>query len=199
MSVQWARLQSVSRLGDTRAGMNDALNRPLVPDDIISISDSPAGALRRRGWTCATAESCTGGGIALGITSIAGSSDYMLGGIVAYSNEVKRSLLRVRQTTLDSVGAVSEECAREMAGGVRQALGSDIGISSTGIAGPRGATARKPVGLVYIAVATPEMNEVRELRLSGDRRHIMRESARLALELAYSVIGDGAHAPETEI
>ena len=178
--------------------MSDAVNRPLVPDDIIGISDSLASALRERGWTCATAESCTGGGIALGITSIAGSSDYMLGGIVAYSNEVKRSLLRVRQTTLDSVGAVSEECAREMARGVRQALGTDVGISSTGIAGPGGATARKPVGLVYIAVATPEADEVRELRLSGDRRHIMRESALLALRLAHTVINDGAQAPETE-
>ena len=178
--------------------MSDTGSRPLVPDDIVSISDSLASALRGRGWSCATAESCTGGGIALGITSIAGSSDYMQGGIVAYSNEIKRKLLQVSQATLDNVGAVSEACAREMARGVRQTIGTDVGISSTGIAGPGGATARKPVGLVYIAVSTPEVDVVRELRLSGDRQHVMRESARLALELAHSVIIDGAQAPETE-
>lgn len=178
--------------------MDDRLSRQLAPDDIIAISDSLASALRGRGWSCATAESCTGGGIALGITSIAGSSDYMQGGIVAYSNEIKRRLLSVSQKTLDSVGAVSDACAREMARGVRIALATDVGISSTGIAGPGGATARKPVGLVYIAVSTPEAETVRELRLSGDRQQIMRESARLALALAHSVINDGAQAPETE-
>lgn len=178
--------------------MSDSRSRPLVPDAILNISDTLGSALRGRGWSCATAESCTGGGIALGITSIAGSSDYMHGAIVAYSNAIKRNLLNVSQTTLDSVGAVSDACAREMARGVREALATDVGISSTGIAGPGGATARKPVGLVYIAVSTPEAEAVRELRLSGERRHIMRESARLALELAISVIGDGATAPETE-
>ena len=178
--------------------MSDTVSRPLVPDDIIGIADTLASALRQRGWSCATAESCTGGGIALGITSIAGSSDYMQGGIVAYSNEIKRALLQVSQATLDSVGAVSEACAREMARGVRETIGTNVGISSTGIAGPGGATDRKPVGLVYIAVSTPEAEEVRELRLNGDRQHVMRESARLALELAQSVINDGAQAPETE-
>jgi PncC family amidohydrolase len=198
VSVHRACLQSVSRLGDTRTDMSETVSRPLVPDDIISISSSLASALRERGWSCATAESCTGGGIALGITSIAGSSDYMQGGIVAYSNEVKRTLLHVNQETLDSIGAVSESCAREMARGVRQTIGTEVGISSTGIAGPGGATARKPVGLVYIAVSTPEAEVARELRLNGDRQHVMRESARLALELALSVINDGAQAPETE-
>ncbi len=172
--------------------MSDTVNRPLVPDDIINLADHLANALRGRGWNCATAESCTGGGIALGITSIAGSSDYMHGGIVAYSNTVKHQLLSVCQDTLDNVGAVSEACAREMARGVRSILNTDVGISSTGIAGPGGATTRKPVGLVYIAVSTPETERVRELRLSGNRQQVMQESARLALELAISAIGDGA-------
>jgi PncC family amidohydrolase len=185
-------------MGDTRNGMSDSRSRPRVPDEILSISEALGSALRARGWICATAESCTGGGISLGITSIAGSSDYTQGAIVAYSNEIKRRMLNVSQQTLDSVGAVSEACAQEMARGVREALATDVGISSTGIAGPGGATARKPVGLVYIAVSTPEAEEVRELRLSGDRQHIMRESARLALELAHSTIGGGASAPETE-
>jgi PncC family amidohydrolase len=178
--------------------MSDAAGRTLIPDDILTTASRLGDALRKHGWSCATAESCTGGGIALGITSIAGSSDYMQGGIVAYSNEVKQATLGVSAETLSSVGAVSEACAREMARGVRGTIGVDVGIASTGIAGPGGATARKPVGLVYIAVSTPNVDEVRELRLSGDRHDIMRESARLALELANSAIGDGADAPETE-
>ena len=178
--------------------MSKSDERPLIPDEIHTLAERLGRQLGDRGWTCATAESCTGGGIALGITSIAGSSDYMQGGIVAYSNDIKRSMLDVSQATLDSVGAVSEQCAREMASGVRHALGTDVGISSTGIAGPGGATARKPVGLVYIAVSTPYADDVRELRLSGDRQHVMRESARMALELALSVIEIGAEAPETE-
>jgi PncC family amidohydrolase len=176
--------------------MNDAVDQPLVPHDIIAISAGLAAALRARGWSCATAESCTGGGIALAITSVAGSSDYMRGGIVAYSNDAKRTLLGVAPETLERVGAVSEACAREMARGVRQTIGADVGVSSTGIAGPGGATARKPVGLVYIAVSTPDSDDVRELHLDGDRQHVMRESARLALDLALSTIG--AQAPETE-
>lgn len=152
--------------------------------------------LRERGWSCGTAESCTGGGIALAMTSTSGSSEYMLGGIVAYSNEAKMSLLRVRRETLDSVGAVSSECGVEMARGVRGAVGVDVGISSTGIAGPGGATARKPVGLVYIGVVTPEDERVLELHLSGDRLTIMREATEQVLALALQMLG--ADAPDME-
>ena len=152
--------------------------------------------LRRRGWSCGTAESCTGGGIALAITSTAGSSEYMLGGIVAYSNDAKMSQLHVRQETLDSVGAVSAECAGEMARGVREAIGVEVGISSTGIAGPGGATARKPVGLVYIGVVTPEDEQILELHLDGDRLTIMREATEQALALARRILG--ADAPDME-
>lgn len=178
--------------------MSDSAGRTLVSDDTSNTSGRLGDALRRRGWSCATAESCTGGGIAFAITSIAGSSDYMQGGIIAYSNAVKHALLGVQQTTLDQRGAVSDRCALEMARGVRSALQTDVGISSTGIAGPGGATARKPVGLVYIAVSTPGGEAVRELRLNGDRQQIMRESAQLALSLANSMFDDGADAPETE-
>jgi PncC family amidohydrolase len=155
-------------------------------------------ALRARGWSCATAESCTGGGIAHAITAIAGSSDYFLGGIVAYSNPAKVQLLGVRQRTLDSVGAVSAECAAEMARGARHALGTDVGVSSTGIAGPGGATARKPVGLVYIAVSTPESNDVRELRLAGDRLAVIEQAIASAFDLALEHLQRGAGTPETE-
>lgn len=145
-------------------------------------------ALRERGLTCAVAESCTGGLIGHLITSIAGSSDYFQGGIIAYSNDAKVRLLNVEQEILASVGAVSSETAAAMARGVRPALAADVGISSTGIAGPGGATARKPVGLVYIGVATPQGVVIRELRLDGDRAENIERSAIMALQLALESI-----------
>lgn len=176
--------------------MADTQSQSTLPEAILGVAAKMGERLRVRGWSCGTAESCTGGGIALAITSIAGSSEYMLGGIVAYSNEAKSSQLGVRQETLDSVGAVSAECGIEMARGIREAFGVDVGISSTGIAGPGGATARKPVGLVYICVATSDAEQVRELRLSGDRRTIMREATDQALTLALELLG--ANAPDME-
>ncbi len=124
---------------------------------------------------------------------IAGSSDYYQGGVIAYSNEAKRNLLGVQEKTLASVGAVSRETAAEMAGGARRALNADLGIATTGIAGPGGATRRKPVGLIYIAVATPGETDVRELRLAGDRLENIEQTAYAALRLAIgaSVAGDG--------
>lgn len=119
---------------------------------------------------------------------IAGSSDYYRGGVIAYSNEAKRNLLNVQAATLESVGAVSEETAAEMAAGAQAALNADVGISTTGIAGPGGATRRKPVGLIYVAVATPEGSEVRELRLQGDRLVNIERTATEALQLAIAVI-----------
>jgi PncC family amidohydrolase len=116
-----------------------------APDDMVDLSAALGHRLRAQGWSVSSAESCTGGGIALAITSIAGSSDYFDGAIVAYSNEIKQRLLNVSPETLETVGAVSPECAREMAHGIRAALDTDVGISSTGIAGPGGATARKPL------------------------------------------------------
>jgi PncC family amidohydrolase len=119
--------------------------------------------------TVATAESCTGGGVAARLTSMSGSSDYVLGGIVAYSNEAKQKLLTVSAETLASRGAVSAECAREMAEGARRAFGSDLAVSTTGIAGPGGATERKPVGLVYIALAGPDGVQCDEFHFPGGR------------------------------
>ena len=119
---------------------------------------------------------------------IAGSSEYYQGGVIAYSDRAKQELLDVRPDTLDSVGAVSAETAGEMASGARQALHADIGIATTGIAGPGGATARKPVGLIYVAVATPEREAVWELRLDGERLANIEQTARQALHLAIEQI-----------
>jgi PncC family amidohydrolase len=172
---------------------------PAIDQELLGLSERIGTLLRERGWTCGTAESCTGGGIAHALTSIPGSSDYVQGGIVAYSNEIKQKLLDVSPDTLRNVGAVSAECGREMVLGVRRALDVDLGLSSTGIAGPGGATTRKPVGLVYIGVATSEQIEVRELHLTGDRQSIMRAAVIAALELSLAVLLNGADAgaPET--
>lgn len=133
--------------------------------------------------TIATAESCSGGEVAHRITSVAGSSAYFLGGIVAYANEAKRSLLGVPQDMLDTVGAVSDACARAMAEGARTAFGADYAVSTTGIAGPGGATGRKPVGLVYVALAGLDGTECQEHRFPGERRAVIDAAAEAALRL----------------
>ena len=113
-------------------------------------------ALRAKGLTVGTAESCTAGMISARIADIPGSSDVLLGGIVSYSNDVKRKLLGVREETLRLHGAVSEECASEMASGARRALGCDIAVSVTGVAGPGGGTPEKPVGTVCFGISTAD-------------------------------------------
>lgn len=136
-----------------------------------------------RKLTIATAESCTGGLIAHRITTISGSSAYFLGGVVSYSNELKQKLLGVTQETLRTAGAVSAECAIQMASGVRGLTGALVGISSTGIAGPGGATPTKPVGLVYIACSAEWGDVVREFCWTGDRLANIQDSAEAALQL----------------
>lgn len=133
--------------------------------------------------TIATAESCTGGLIAHRITRISGSSAYFLGGVVSYSNALKHNLLGVSEETLRTAGAVSQECALQMASGVRRLTGASVGISSTGIAGPGGATPTKPVGLVYIACSAGWGDVVQEFHWSGDRLANIEDSAQAALEL----------------
>jgi PncC family amidohydrolase len=131
--------------------------------------------------TVATAESLTGGNVSARITAISGSSSYFLGGIVAYSNAAKASLLGVAEETLATRGAVSAECAREMAEGARRAFGADLAVATTGIAGPSGATERKPVGLVYIALAGPDGVTTEEFRFPGGRAVVTDASTEAAL------------------
>jgi nicotinamide-nucleotide amidase len=125
--------------------------------------------LLEKGLSLATAESCTGGFVAYTITSAPGSSAYYQGSIVAYHNSVKKEELLVREETLQQHGAVSEEAVSEMARGVRQKLGADIGLASSGVAGPGGGSPEKPVGLVWIAVAGPWGTKTRKLQLGQDR------------------------------
>jgi PncC family amidohydrolase len=131
--------------------------------------------------TLATAESCTGGSVAARIASISGSSAYYLGSVVSYSNEVKHNVLGVSWPVLEERGAVSAECARAMAIGARRVIGSDIAVSTTGIAGPMGGTPRKPVGLVYIGIATLNWLEAFEFLFEGDRARVIEQSVQQAL------------------
>lgn len=150
---------------------------------ILTRAEELGERLRSLGLTLATAESCTGGGLANAITDVAGSSDYFLGGVVSYANRVKEQLLGVDPRVLATQGAVSEPVALQMAEGVRRALGTDLGVGITGVAGPSGGSAEKPVGLVYVAVALPEGSEARRYLWSGDRVGNKRRSVLAALEL----------------
>ena len=141
--------------------------------------------MRERGLTLATAESCTGGTIASLFTAMAGASAYFLGGVVAYANEVKRDVLGVNYDDIMTHGAVSETVARQMAEGVRRTTGADYAIATTGIAGPTGGSEAKPVGTVWMAVATPT-HTVAVMRNSGlDRGQIISRASAYAIELLY--------------
>ena len=139
--------------------------------------------LRQTGMTLALAESCTGGLIAHRITNVPGSSDYFAGGIVSYSNDIKERVLGVRQTTLHRYGAVSEQTALEMARGGRRVCRADVALAVTGVAGPGGGTPDKPVGLVYVALATPDDEWVERHVWDGDRQENKERSAEAALDL----------------
>jgi len=147
------------------------------------LNDQIAQLLTQRGWTLGTAESCTGGLIGDELTNRPGSSDYFMGGVISYDNRIKQALLGVRAETLATAGAVSEQCALEMACGVRRALGIDVGVSATGIAGPGGEMPGKPVGLVYIGFSSPEGDTVRRYVWSDDRVGNKRATADAALKL----------------
>lgn len=144
--------------------------------------------LAARGLTIACAESCTGGLVTSRLTDVAGSSAYVMGSIVSYSNEVKEKLVGVQHATLAAHGAVSEETAREMAEGVRRAVGTDVGLATTGIAGPGGGTAEKPVGLVYTAASGPWGTVVRENHFRGTRMEVKQQASETVLAMALDAL-----------
>jgi PncC family amidohydrolase len=148
------------------------------------------GSSDRQPISLAAAESCTGGNVAARITTVAGSSDYFLGSIVAYANSAKMALLDVAEETLETRGAVSAECAHEMAQGARRAFGADFAVATTGIAGPSGATSRKPVGLVYIALAGPDGVAVEEFHFPGGRASVTDAATEAALLMLLHAVED---------
>ncbi len=139
--------------------------------------------LAQRGLTLAIAESCTGGLISHRITNVPGSSRFYLGGVTAYANQAKMHLLGVSEETLEKMGAVSGETVLQMARGVRQAFGADIGLSTSGIAGPDGGTPEKPVGTTWIGFSSEQGEEARHFVFQGQRLSIKEQGAEAALQL----------------
>ncbi|KAA3439470.1 competence/damage-inducible protein A [Rufibacter hautae] len=172
------RLTGFSKDGqDLEAQLQEQVDKltALIPDHIFAYGEVPleeaiGHLLKERNLTISTAESCTGGLVAHKLTSVPGSSSYFLGSVVAYSNEVKKAQLGVSAETLEQHGAVSEETVCAMAQGVRQLLKTDIGISTSGIAGPDGGTPDKPVGTIWIAYADAHQTVARKINYNKTRQ-----------------------------
>lgn len=165
------------------AGLREPLQRYLFAEDERTVQEIVLELCTVRGLTMATAESCTGGLVAARLTSVPGASDVFVGGIVAYSDDVKRAELGVSEDMLAEHGAVSAEVAAAMADGVRERLGADVGVAVTGVAGPGGGTPEKPVGLVHFHAAGPDGEESLRFDLPGEREWIRSRSAVVALHL----------------
>ena len=155
------------------AGLYQIAGQYIVGEDFETLPELVAHIMRNAGKTLASAESCTGGAIASKLTALAGVSDYFLGGVVSYSNEVKEKALGVQHSILLAHGAVSEETVREMVTGVRNRLGSDYAVATTGIAGPGGGTPDKPVGTVWIGIATPKQVIAKKMHFTGRREQVI--------------------------
>ncbi|RLD75053.1 MAG: damage-inducible protein CinA, partial [Bacteroidetes bacterium] len=160
----------------------------IIPELIYGYDDEPLEAvigklLKEKGKTIATAESCTGGMIAEKITSIAGSSNYFKGSIVAYANEIKSNLLNIDMAIIDEHGAVSEEVACLMAKSIREIMQTDIAVSTTGIAGPDGGTDEKPVGTVWIGIATKERVFAKKYQFGNQRERNTNWTLQTALNM----------------
>lgn len=160
--------------------------------DLLALAVALQGTALVSGITVSTAESCTGGLVGHVITQVDGSSGYYVGGVVSYSDALKRSVLAVPAETLSRHGAVSAQTAVAMADGARRAFGSDLAVSVTGIAGPGGGTDAKPVGLVYVSVASARGNQVRRFHWNADRDGNKRHSAAAALELLVEMATEAA-------
>jgi nicotinamide-nucleotide amidase len=178
---------------EARADALEAAFLPSIEQWLYSRDEEPIEShvlelCRERGWTLGTAESCTGGLVAVKLTGIPGSSDVFRGGIVAYADEVKQAELGVSEALLAEHGAVSAEVAEAMARGARARLGVDVAVSVTGIAGPDGGTEEKPVGLVYLHAEGPSGGLGREFNFPGDRASIRARSAVVALHLVRRLV-----------
>ena len=184
--------------GDESASALVGRLRSAFPEELFALDDERGveeivlEACRSEGLTLATAESCTGGMIGVRLTDVPGSSEVYLGGVIAYSDDVKRRELDVPDEVLQQHGAVSAETAAAMAQGARVRFAADIAVSVTGIAGPGGGTHEKPVGLVYIAVESSRGMAARSGVLPGDREAIRVRATALALHLLRTVVTQSA-------
>ena len=182
-------------IAPVEAQLRELIGRGIFGIDEETLEGSLLARLATRGETVATAESITGGGIADALVRVPGASRSFLGGIVAYDNAVKTRLLDVDEALLRTHGAVSEEVARAMALGACARVGTDVAVATTGIAGPTGATEGKPVGLVYVAVATRTgESTVRRITLPGNRADIRRRATVAALNMLWQYLDAGVPA-----
>lgn len=162
-----------------------------VDDEIRCIAADLVAQLQECGYTFATAESCTGGSVAAAVTSVAGCSSVMLGGVVAYNNSVKSGVLGVDEALLASHGAVSESVVRQMVNGVATLLGADCAVATSGIAGPGGGTAEKPVGTVWLAAKVGAVVKTKLLQTGiGEREYNIKRSVKEVISLLQDVIED---------
>ncbi|HET7572216.1 MAG TPA: nicotinamide-nucleotide amidohydrolase family protein [Gaiellaceae bacterium] len=172
-----------ARADELEGALASRLERWLYARDERPVEEHVLALCRARGLTLATAESCTGGLVAARLTSVPGSSDVVLGGVVAYANAVKSDGLGVPEELLAAHGAVSAEVAEAMARGARERLGADVAVAVTGVAGPGGGSEAKPVGLVHVHAEGPAGGVARELRVPGDRDAVRARAAVVALHL----------------
>jgi competence/damage-inducible protein CinA-like protein len=176
------------------AALAAALEPAVVSVDGRTLEVVAGDLLRERGWRVAVAESCTAGLVLGRLTEVPGSSAWVIGGVVAYDNDVKRAQLDVSADLLAAHGAVSEPVAEAMAAGVRSRLVADVGVAVTGIAGPGGGTPAKPVGTVVVSVATPAGSSVRTFLFGGDRQMIRTQSVVAALDMLRREVGSDREA-----
>lgn len=196
-SIHGVRVRITAPAGspEVRAGLEAHVRRAVGRHVFGEGDDTLEGVVGRmlldRGWWVATAESCTGGLVASRLTDVPGSSGYVRGGVVSYDNAVKMAQLGVRESTLASVGAVSREVVEQMASGVRSLLDTDVGIATSGVMGPGGGSADKPVGTVWMAVDTPAGSQALKVVLRHDRLGNKARTATTVLDLLRRVILKG--------
>ncbi len=159
-----------------------------IDDENDTLQQAVGKLLLNKNATVATAESCTGGYLAHLITSVAGSSAYYIGSIISYANEVKMRELGVREETLKQFGAVSEACVKEMAEGVRKKMNTTYSIATSGIAGPSGGTAEKPVGTVWIAISSEHKTTAQLFNMGDSREQVILRTAMQGLEMLRKMI-----------
>ncbi|MEQ9103788.1 MAG: competence/damage-inducible protein A [Rhodothermales bacterium] len=190
-SIHGVRIRVTGRAADTRKArarvdelvgwIQARAGRYIYGEDLQTLEEVVGTMVHACGWTIATAESCTGGLVSHRLTNIPGSSGYVLGGVVSYGNAVKEGQLGVNAHDLALHGAVSEPVARQMAEGVREALGADVGLATTGIMGPGGGSDEKPVGTVWVGVALPDSTTAVRFQLGTDRLRNKDRAATAAL------------------
>ena len=170
-------------LAAAAARIRSVLGDAVLPESAPDLPAAVGLAVRESGWRLATAESCTAGGIAVAVTDVPGASEYFLGGVTAYSNEIKHSVLGVSLNTLNEFGAVSRETVLAMVRGIQQLTGAETAIAVTGVAGPGGGTAEKPVGLVYIATGISSDVRARKFLFPGSRENVRLRTVTVALNM----------------